>query len=205
MMGLKIKIIKKEDQFISKWSGGTTTQLDIYPEDALYGERNFLWRISSAVVELPESVFTHLPGIKRIIMPISGELYLEHEGRYKKLLKPFEQDSFSGDWTTKSRGKVTDFNLMMRNCSGKIETYTIPSGSCYNIPLEMFKNDINCITDVFYLLGEKSEFNVDNRNIYLEDRELILVSRTSESDNSDVEIKNTSQHSIIIIRTNIFY
>lgn len=204
-MGIKIKIIKKEDQSISKWSGGMTTQLDIYPEDALYSERNFLWRISSAVVELPESVFTHLPGIKRIIMPINGELYLEHEGRYKKLLKPFEQDCFSGDWTTRSRGKVIDFNLMMRNCSGRIETYTVPSGSCNNISLERFEDNINYITDVFYILGEKAEFNVDNRNINVEDRELIWLLRTNDSDNSDIEVKNISQHPIKIIRTNIFY
>ena len=38
------------DQYIvSQWSGGTTTQVAIAPEGAVYADRDFLWRISSAV------------------------------------------------------------------------------------------------------------------------------------------------------------
>lgn len=63
-MKCEIKVITKEQQKTSTWSGGTTTQLAIYPEDADYGKRNFTWRLSSATVEAEESVFTSLPGIK---------------------------------------------------------------------------------------------------------------------------------------------
>jgi len=66
-MGYEVKLITKEQQKTSKWSGGTTTQLAIYPEDADYGKRNFTWRLSTATVEAAESVFTSLPGIDRII------------------------------------------------------------------------------------------------------------------------------------------
>lgn len=110
-----IKIIKKNQQKTSLWSGGKTTQLAISPEDADYSLRNFNWRISTAEVEVEESLFTHLPGINRVIMILDGEMYLEHEGQRSTFLRPFELDRFDGGWTTKSKGKVTDFNLMLAN------------------------------------------------------------------------------------------
>ena len=50
-----------EDYVCSVWSDGTTTQLLIAPEGAHYAARDFLWRVSSATVELDESDFTPLP------------------------------------------------------------------------------------------------------------------------------------------------
>ena len=47
------------------WSGGTTTQLAIAPEGAVYADRKFLWRLSSAQVELEHSDFTPLPDYDR--------------------------------------------------------------------------------------------------------------------------------------------
>jgi uncharacterized protein len=107
-----VKLIRKSEQSTTSWSGGTTTQLFIYPENSSYQERNFLFRISTATVEAEESVFTHLPGISRQIMILEGSLKLEHTGRYTKNLHRFETDSFEGDWETKGFGRATDFNLM---------------------------------------------------------------------------------------------
>ena len=53
-MTCKIKIVKEQGQKISKWSGGITNQLYIYPENSSYENRNFKWRISSANVEAEE-------------------------------------------------------------------------------------------------------------------------------------------------------
>jgi uncharacterized protein len=113
-----VKLIRKSEQITTSWSGGTTTQLFIYPENANYQERNFLFRISTATVETEESVFTKLPGISRQIMILAGTLKLEHTGRYTKILQKFETDSFEGDWETRGYGKVTDFNLMT---TGKLQ------------------------------------------------------------------------------------
>lgn len=110
----KMEIITKDQIRTTKWSGGTTSQLYIYPEQASYAERDFLFRISSARVEVAESTFTALPGVNREIMILDGTLDLEHHGKYKKTLKTFHQDSFPGHWHTTSRGKVTDFNLMTK-------------------------------------------------------------------------------------------
>ncbi|MGE7596362.1 HutD/Ves family protein [Peribacillus frigoritolerans] len=112
-MSFSLKIIRKSEQITSLWSGGKTTQLAIYPEEADYSKRDFKWRISTAEVEVEESLFTHLPGIQRIIMILDGEMSLQHKGKPSMHLSPFEQDRFDGGWTTRSIGKVTDFNLML--------------------------------------------------------------------------------------------
>jgi environmental stress-induced protein Ves len=115
---MSLKIIRKTEQITSHWSGGTTTQLYIYPENASYQKRNFLFRISTATVESNESTFTSLPGVSRLLMILEGSLKIIHTGRYSKILQKFETDSFEGDWETKGFGKVTDFNLMT---TGKLQ------------------------------------------------------------------------------------
>lgn len=98
----------------SNWSGGTTTELGIGPEGSRYADREFLWRISSATVDLDESTFTALPDYDRIIMTLEGEMDLCHNDGEWKHLKAFETHSFDGGDDTVSRGKVVDFNLMTR-------------------------------------------------------------------------------------------
>jgi uncharacterized protein len=110
---MKIKKLTSKNFSTSNWSGGTTSQLYISPEDSLFADRKFDFRISSAVVELEESDFTPMTGFSRILMVLEGELEIHHEGHYSKVLKPFEIDEFSGDWKTSSKGRVVDFNLIM--------------------------------------------------------------------------------------------
>lgn len=110
----EIKVIKKEQQTTTKWTGGTTTQLAIFPEDSSYTDRSFLWRLSSAVVELEESSFTKLPGYDRSLMVLEGQLQLVHEGAQPVALKQYETACFKGGWDTISYGKAKDFNLMVR-------------------------------------------------------------------------------------------
>ncbi|MGF6907724.1 HutD family protein [Fusobacterium sp. PH5-44] len=112
------KIIKKENWYESKWSGGVTKELYIHPENSRYSEKNFNFRISIAITENEESTFTKLNGVDRVISIIKGKLKLFHEGHYNKILLPYEIDRFNGGWNTTSKGKVTDFNLMLKNCKG---------------------------------------------------------------------------------------
>lgn len=107
---------------VNRWSGGTSTQLYIYPEHADYAKRDFIFRISTATVEAETSQFTSLPGTDRIIMPLEGEFTLSHKGHYTVHLKRFETDHFKGDWETSCTGKATDFNLMLReNAKGSMQ------------------------------------------------------------------------------------
>ena len=98
----------------SKWSGGTTTQLYIYPENTDFTSRQFDFRISTASIDVETSDFTSLKGFERKLLVLSGEMELKHVEHHSKKLLPFEQDFFLGEWQTKSRGKAVDFNVIYR-------------------------------------------------------------------------------------------
>jgi hypothetical protein len=99
--------------------------LAIWPPEADYARRDFVWRVSTARVDLEESTFTPLPGFRRLLMILEGGARLVHEARdlrREQSLGPFEQDAFEGAWNTASRGRCVDFNLMTASgCDGRIE------------------------------------------------------------------------------------
>jgi environmental stress-induced protein Ves len=112
------------------WASGTSTEIFIYPADGSFVDRDFLFRISTATVEAEESTFSFFEGITRHLMILDGALELTHKGRYTKQLKPFDQDTFSGEWPTRSKGKVTDFNLMLKgDASGSITHHSLSPGN----------------------------------------------------------------------------
>lgn len=125
-----IRHLTPEDYSVSEWSGGTTTQLAIFPEKALYADRDFLWRLSSAAVQLEESDFTALPDYDRLISTLRGDMTLTHDGGKPVILKPYQIHSFDGGVKTHSVGKCTDFNLMLRKgkCTGTIEALHVSGG-----------------------------------------------------------------------------
>lgn len=117
------KLLTKEDYVTTAWSGGTTTQLAIAPEGAVYADRDFLWRLSSATVDLEESDFTPLPDYDRLIAPLRGEMRLTHNGGPALDLAPCQVHAFDGADATHSWGRCTDFNLMLRKgaCQGSVQ------------------------------------------------------------------------------------
>lgn len=119
---MRKKVYSEEHFNTSRWTGGTTTEFAIYPEDSSYLDRDFIWRISSAEIEVEESTFTKLPDYDRILMVLDGEVVLVHGQERSVKLETLEYDSFSGDAGTKSFGKITDYNLMYRKGSqGRLE------------------------------------------------------------------------------------
>lgn len=204
-MGYSMEIIRKAEQNTSMWSGGTTTQLAIFPKDAVYSERNFLWRISSAKVEVEESLFTHLPGIWRLIMVLEGELRLEHEGHHKAALVPFEQDSFSGDWTTRSFGKVTDFNLMMAHgCSGELDAISLKMGTVEIFP-PMELQEYTRATEALYCVAGKADIHIDGGLETLETGDFFLIHTDESSSASPIKIGNSNKNETTIIRARVYY
>ncbi|MES2589470.1 MAG: HutD family protein [Bacteroidota bacterium] len=111
---MNFEIIKASNTKTTTWSGGTTSEIYIFPKGSDFQKRDFLFRLSVATVELEESTFTSLPEVNRTLMVLKGNLHLKHEGQHESHLNEFQQDSFKGEWTTKSVGKVTDFNLMCK-------------------------------------------------------------------------------------------
>ena len=126
------------DYNISQWSGGTTTQLAIAPEGAIYADRDFLWRISSATVDLEESDFTALPDYHRWISTLEGCMKLSHENGNPIQLSPYQVHQFDGGIDTHSWGKCTDFNLMLRKgkATGSVRSLVLSDGESQTITFE---------------------------------------------------------------------
>ena len=122
--------LTKDVYVVSQWSGGTTTQLAIAPSGAQYGDRTFLWRLSSATVDLEESDFTPLPDYDRLIAPLRGEMTLTHDGGAPITLRPYQVHAFDGGADTHSRGRCVDFNLMLRKdrCAGSVSPLRTSGG-----------------------------------------------------------------------------
>ena len=114
---MKEKIIKKEDFITTKWAGGETTQLAIYPEDAIFSEKDFLWRISSATFTSTESKFSDFSGYQRYILPLEGKLSVYHDGLYNRKLDRYEVEYFDGSWSTYSENTMDcrDYNFIVKN------------------------------------------------------------------------------------------
>lgn len=127
---MSVQQFTAEGRTTIRWASGTSTELFIHPSDGSFAERRFLFRISTATVEAEESTFTFFEGITRHLMILKGQLELIHEGRYTKHLAPYDQDVFSGEWSTRSKGKVTDFNLMLKEgANGSLAYQRIAPGN----------------------------------------------------------------------------
>ena len=120
---MNFRINKKEQQKESRWSGGTTLELAIFPEEAVYLDRDFLWRLSTANSDLEESSFTKLPDYDRILMVLEGDVVLAHGDQRSAHLGEGEQDQFDGAVKTRCYGKlIRDYNLIYRKgCLGRME------------------------------------------------------------------------------------
>ena len=181
---MKFEIIKAFNTKTSTWSGGTTSEVYIFPQGSEFQKRDFLFRLSVATVEIEESTFTPLPEINRTLMVLKGNLHLFHENHHEKKLREFEQDSFKGDWNTSSKGKVTDFNLM---CKGKT------SGELKHIQLtEIHPSKINLSTEKEIFFVVKGSLIFENQ--ILEKGDLLIF----ENENQVQEIEFSSDSCDII-------
>ncbi len=206
-MACEIELIRKNQLETSNWSGGTTTQIAIYPEDAIYSERDFKWRLSSAKVEVDESDFTLLPGIDRIIMIIEGQLTLEHEGHHKSVLKPFDQDYFSGSWKTKSYGRVIDFNLMTgEGFEGSLEAIHMLKDKTKKITFEKELNKLSNETQAIYCVYGQTRIDMANNETYrLNEGDIILITIKDDSCQQDFTIHNEGGIESKLIKATIRY
>lgn len=118
--------LTRDDINVSLWGGGTTSEILIFPDSAKYSDRNFLFRISSATVDEEVSAFTRLYGYSRLIVSLDHSFSLSHDGAAEILIPPYTVHEFDGASETVSRGRITDFNLMLRKerAFGQMNVFT---------------------------------------------------------------------------------
>lgn len=199
------KVVRKEDTKTTEWSGGTTTQLAIWPDNGDYAKRQFVWRVSSACVKAEESEFTSLPGVSRCLMILDGKLWLSHEGQYELELERLQQDNFDGSWRTLSRGRVTDFNLMVTEGEGRVQVVELEPSSELYVHLSPLIQEWDMVSEIFYLLND----NVSVRDDAGEETELRLgdvIMACVDSENSHgLTLYNKSTAKVEMIRAVVYH
>ncbi len=196
---MKYHVIDKAHQKTTNWSGGSATEIFIYPENASYAERQFSWRVSSATVEKEASDFTPLYGIKRWILPFDAPLLLKHKNQqkplYEILIKPYEAHCFKGDWDTKSIGVTRDFNLMLREGSyGILKHFKLAKDTEVDIESifpEIFDNrlvlidkrftlGVYCIEDAYSVHMRDADISVNVNDLLLVHNDTKMISEYKE-------------------------
>ncbi len=129
--------VYRESEFHSvEWSGGKTTEMYISPHFSSYEKRNFAVRISTATVELEQSVFTQLTGIDRLLILLDGSITIQHNKGPVSVLKPFSPHKFRGEERTESRGLCRDFNVMVQRESCRIVTCHVCQEESFHLPVQ---------------------------------------------------------------------
>ena len=196
---MKQYLLKEEKYITSRWTGGKTKELCIYPPESKYLDRNFIWRISSATVENEESDFSKLPDYDRVLMVLEGEVVLSYEGERVARLQELEQDRFDGAWRTKSFGKITDFNLMVRKGNEGYLDLIYPQnekqifGSTYESEKSLSTHALYCHEGYFVVTVGGSEHMISAGEI--------LVMEFGNDEKAEYALMGEG----IIIRAQIFY
>lgn len=164
----------------TNWSGGKTEEIFIYPEGANYAARDFSLRISTATVEQETSEFTKLPGVQRIITPLSGDIHLfekKTDGTKKPLvsLKPYELYSFCGDLSIVSVGQCRDFNVMTKG-NGKAELFVIRAGTTRELKTPDAKSFV-----FIFGFNASGDLLINNQKIPLHEFEFIRLSEIDKN------------------------
>ncbi|MDO9137080.1 MAG: HutD family protein [Lutibacter sp.] len=166
-----IDILKAADFKTTKWAGGSTTELYIYPPTSNYESRNFDFRISSATVEIEQSDFTKLPEISRQLMVLSGSIKVSHKNHHAVQLHKNEIDSFEGNWETSAVGTCVDFNLMTKgNTKGKISSACVSEDKTLNFQMES-----TCEFLIFYAYEGKLQVDFSSEKRSLNQGELLVI------------------------------
>lgn len=201
---MKFKVLNKADYKTTKWSGGDTREFYIYPEYSSYQKRDFLFRISSAAVNLEKSTFTKLEGVSRKLMLLAGDMELVHKDKYNKKLKPFEQDSFEGDFDTESYGKARDFNLMTRlNCSGELKHIKVLPDLEHVLELKLVKEK-ECI-EILYVVDNLANISIEDQDLLLEKEECLVIFREKYDSDYNIKINNYTKADGNFILSTIYF
>ncbi|CUH95984.1 hypothetical protein P22_2072 [Propionispora sp. 2/2-37] len=159
-----VRIVRCQDCKTTSWAGGKTTELLIHPPQASYRERNFSWRLSVATVEDEQSTFTSLPGIRRTLLLLKGNVLLAHEGYHQRSLQPLTQDTFWGDWKTTCYGKATDFNIMTRKPhEGKVAAISLGKQETHLLTYDETDSEAQVCTYVLYVWQGSLRITVDDQ------------------------------------------
>lgn len=203
-MGYNFELITEDELTTSIWSGGTTSEIYIYPKGSSYKALDFKWRISSATVDLDHSTFTVLPKIYRYITTLEGAMDLSHNSGELIHLNPFEIYEFSGEINTESFGKVRDFNLMMApGCTGNMNTLTL----CADVPLNFNLKDetekYSSHSYAFFCHKEDLSIKIKDNLIHITKGNALIIHDYHKDHNPNIEISSNHDCKVICVEVGV--
>lgn len=166
---MKITKISKDTLIPTIWDGGETFEYYIYPENALYTNRDFLFRISAATINKVPSTFTKFNNYQRFLVMLDNDLNININGK-EESYTPNDVFKFDSDSDIKSYTKGNDFNLMV---SKNVEIADV-----------FFLNDTVQLNQSFiFLYALNNTFvEVNNEIINLKKTDLLLIENNNQSD-----------------------
>ncbi len=169
---MKTKLIKFNELNASNWANGKTYEYYIYPNNADYQNKDFLFRISSATIDNEPSNFTNFIGYQRFLCMLDNSLLLKINNKEIKL-EPYQLVEFKSEDSVISYTTGNDFNLMIKE---DIKDYQVEIThgffaleNDFIIVYSLNNNEV-FINDQAYLLEEKDCLiieNIDNKSIDL--------------------------------------
>lgn len=169
-------IIKKENLQPALWEGGKTFEYFIYPEDAVYSERNFLFRVSSATIEKVPSSFTRFENFTRYLIMLDNHLKINHNG-IEENYSENEVFRFDSDDIIVSQSSGTDFNLIVAE---PVQFSSVK-----------ILSDLQNVTHDFMLIFAKTETKIQfgAKEIMLTENDLLCI---ENPENENLTMKSTS-------------
>ncbi len=194
---MSVTLLRAADYVENYWSGGSTCQIAIFPPTAVYADRDFIWRLSSATVELADSDFTPLPDYQRLIATLSGEIKLAHDEGEAFTLSPFVAHAFDGGVKTHSQGQCTDFNVMLRKqaCSGNLQALQLAANTRLSLsPAVDSTADKSQQHYVFlYCYRGSVQCHVSGQTLLLETNETLVLNESDASQLLELQAQTASE------------
>lgn len=159
---MKIVKISKKDIVPAVWDGGKTFEYYIFPKEASYVNKDFLFRISAASIEKTPSVFTQFKNYQRFLIMLDSNLQLNINEKNASFDK-HEVFEFNSDNHIVSSSSGNDFNLMVAEDKAK---------AFVEITSQNIKSKYRCIA--FFAL-EKSFLKIGTTIYELSENDLLLI------------------------------
>ncbi len=174
---MNVQIINKKSVLASVWDGGETYEYFIFPKDALYTNRNFLFRISVATINKAPSTFTQFNNYQRFLVMLNGNLHVNLNGKEKHFstndVFEFQSNDFIESFTT---GK--DFNFMVeKNANANVVIATE-----WNILSSKF---------AFVFVTSNTTVTVNQNTYFLQTDDLLIVTNDLNS-NLNIQTNNNA-------------
>lgn len=171
------RIITPKDFIVHGWSGGTTSEIFLYPEGSDYKDKSFEVRISSADITIDGTPYSDFSGYTRLICPIKGTMDIHHKSHHSCKLNSFEVDRFDGSWLTQSYGQCTDFNLLFsQNWEGDMKKVLAPAK--LTLPCDQYHGFFSCSDKSLEINIKTSQLN---QTIKLDSNAFLLIFSDEET------------------------